>query len=230
MRPIATTTIVLALACPLSIASASAAGEEAIRGVDVSHFSGSVDWDVVANQGLHFAYVKATEGVDGADPLFAAHWKDLEGSGLHRGAYHFYVTEDDPEAQARFFLETARPGPGDLRPVVDVETIGHGTEPGWPDGLRRFLEIVEEEVGVAPIVYTSPKFWSAHVKEDLGHYPLWIAEYGVEEPTVPSGWDGWWLWQWKGDARLSGVEKDVDLSRAHPEIGLDDLLVPSRDR
>jgi len=129
------------------------------RGIDVSHHSGAVDWAAVAAGGYAFAYVKATEGIDAPDPTFDEHWQALADHGLHRGAYHFYVTEDDPEEQARFFLSHVRHRPGDLAPVVDVELIGHGTVGDVAPRLRRFLEIVEQEVGVPPIIYTGNPDW-----------------------------------------------------------------------
>lgn len=200
-----------------------------VHGIDVSHYSGTVEWERVADAGYSFAYVKATEGVDGADPSFAAHWRRLPEVGLRRGAYHFYVTEDDPEAQARFFLDTVETGPGDLVPAVDVELIGHGTEPGLAGRLRTFLERVETELGVRPVVYTSPKFWDANLGEGFGAHPLWVAEYEVESPRVPAGWTRWHVWQWKDSHDVPGVEKDADVSRLHPEVDLEDLTIPATD-
>ena len=33
-----------------------------LQGVDVSHFQGNIDWEVLKDQGISFAYIKATEG------------------------------------------------------------------------------------------------------------------------------------------------------------------------
>ena len=206
---------------------ASDAPTASAHGIDVSHHSGAVDWQKLAASGVDFVYVKATEGVDNPDATFADHWESLAASDLARGAYHFYVTEDDPEEQARFFLETVDFGPGDLPPVVDVEVIGHGTTPGLPDRLRRFLEIVARETGTKPIIYTSPNFWDAHLGEGFGEYPLWIAEFGVDQPRVPKGWDTWTLWQWKDDHATPGVEKDADHSVLHPDVDLAELRTKS---
>lgn len=228
-RPVSA--VVLSALLPLvlwgatSAAGQSAEGEAdgAALGIDVSHYSGLVDWRQVAAAGYAFAYVKATEGVDSADPAFQGHWDRLAEVGLLRGAYHFYVTEDDPEQQARFFLDTVEHRPSDLVPVVDVEVIGHGTAPGLADRLRRFLDLVEAEIGVRPMVYTEPNFWDAHLPPEFGQHPLWVAEYGTDEPRVPGGWSRWTLWQWVEDAEVPGVEKGADLSRLHPEIELSNL-------
>jgi lysozyme len=221
------------LACTVVLATGSVAAveaqrpsvEEAVEGIDVSHYSGAIDWQKVRDAGYEFAYVKATEGIDAPDPSFAGHWQELARVGLSRGAYHFYVTEDDPEAQARFFLSVVDLGPDDLPPVVDIEELGHETPPGLADRLRTFLEIVERETGVKPIIYTEPNFWNANLGAGFADYPLWLAEYGVSDPHAPHDWEAWTMWQWEGQATLDGVEKDVDISRLHPDVALDELRI-----
>ena len=199
-----------------------------LTGIDVSRHSGQVDWSMVAAEGHAFAYIKSTEGVDLVDARFRSNWEGAARAGLSRGAYHFYVTEDDPEAQARFFLETVGHEPGDLLPVVDVELLGHGTRADWGEGLARFLQILESELGVKPMLYTSPRFWDDEVGGGFGEHPLWVAEYEVDAPVVPAGWTDWHLWQWKGDASVPGVEHAADLSRVREGRGLAELRLPGR--
>ena len=215
---------VLALAGSLF---ATTAGAEV--GIDVSHHSGEVDWRAVASEGVAFVYVKASEGVDAADPLFDEHWRALGELGIPRGAYHFYVTEDDPDAQADLFLSRWRPAPGDLAPVVDVELVGHGTTGPIASPLRRFLDRVEAAAGVVPVLYTSPRFADAHLGPEFGRYPLWVAEYEVEAPTLPAAWSEWLLWQFEGDATVPGVEKTADRSRLHERASLAALRIPRHD-
>lgn len=196
-------------------------------GLDVSDHSGAVDWTQLAAEGHTFAFVKATEGEDLADSAFAGHWPAIKAAGLARGAYHFYVTEDDPAAQARFFIATVTLEPGDLAPVVDVEKIGQGTQPGLPERLKSFLVALEQHYGVKPILYTTANFWDANLTSDFGEYPLWVAEYDVSAPRLPAGWSAWHLWQWQEDAAVAGVENGADLShvnRSGPDLAA--LFVP----
>lgn len=210
---------------PLLWTGVSHAGE-ATLGIDVSHHSGAIDWSEIPHPEYGFVYLKATEGVDDADPMFEQHWQSLEGGPIRRGAYHFYVTEDDPEEQARFFLSRVeRLAPGDLPPVVDIELLGKGTSGDLGAKLQRFLDIVERELGVKPVIYTGVNFWNAHLPDTFGRYPLWIAEYGVDEPRLPHGWSQWHIWQFEENATLPGVEKGADRSRLHPEVELDALVV-----
>lgn len=208
----------------------AAAAGPAVTGIDVSRHGGAVDWEQVAEQGHAFAFIKSTEGVDLEDTSFRENWRGAAAAGLARGAYHFYVTEDDPVEQAAFFLDTVDHVGGDLVPVVDVERVGHGTRPGWQLGLRSFLEVVERELGTKPLIYTSPHFWDeefgAAFGKQFSDFPLWVAEYEVDAPLVPEGFGCWLLWQFAGDVQVPGVEVSADVSRLHP--GCELPRVPER--
>jgi GH25 family lysozyme M1 (1,4-beta-N-acetylmuramidase) len=202
-------------------------GAGPLEGLDVSYHSGRVDWISAASAGHRFGLTLATAGDDFRDPFFPAHWARMRQAGLVRGAYHFFVAADDPEEQARTFLSHVVLEPGDLAPVVDVETLGgNGEAKGLPDKLRAFLAEVERAIGVKPIIYTSPNFWDAQMHGEFGDYPLWIAEYGVKEPRVPSGWKRWHLWQYRGNAELPHIAPVVDLDRLAPGVELKELLIP----
>jgi len=197
------------------------------HGIDLSHHDGGVDWTDVAAAGHTFAIVKASEGVDNPDPSFPGHWPAMKEAGLIRGAYHFYVTEDDPAEQAKLFIATVDLQPGDLAPAVDIELLGHDTRPGLPARLKTFLSILEQHYGVKPIIYTGPNFWDANLDATFGDHPLWVAEYGVSDPRLPAGWTEWHLWQYSQDVTVPGVEKAVDAShvnRTGADLGA--LVIP----
>jgi len=204
------------------------------QGIDVSHHNGTVDWAEVAKAGVEFSFVKASEGVDAADPMFASHWQALGQQGIARGAYHFFVTEDDPKAQADFFLSLYNPQEGDLLPAIDIEVLGKGTGSDGPERLRAFLELIEKAVGADPIIYTSARFWDTEMARDpkllavIADSPLWIAQYEVDAPRIPDGWDRWTIWQWTPKAVVAGVPGQVDSNRLHPDVSLANLRVPAK--
>ncbi|MCP4220534.1 MAG: hypothetical protein GY765_38255 [bacterium] len=201
------------------------AGIQEITGIDVSHYSGSVGWTKVKAAGSTFGIVKATEGMDDKDPTFDSHWPALKAAGLVRGAYHFYITHDDPEKQAAFFTSTVTLEKGDLAPIVDIESLAKNTEPGLATRLQTFLDILEKHYGIKPIIYTDKSFWNANLKTGFDTYPLWLAEYGVDTPNLPGSWKTYYLWQYKGDVTTPGVEKTADLSKLNPAYSLSDLLL-----
>lgn len=196
------------------------------QGMDVSWHNGDVQWEKVKQQNIQFVILKSTEGMDLLDKTFEARWPELKKMGFVRGAYHFYVTEDDPLRQADFFIKSTPLEQGDLAPIVDIEVVGHGTKGRLYPKLKKFLNVLENHYQVKPIIYTSPKFWDKHFHKHLSGYPLWIAEYDVDKPSLPEGWKTWHIWQFTEDATVDGVEKHVDLNRLKTTDNLNNIRIP----
>lgn len=184
-----------------------------VRGIDVSRHQGDVDWALVADSGVRFAYLKATEGGDWTDPRFAENWQEARDAGLRVGAYHFFTFCRPPLEQAQHFLAVLPRDPGALPPVVDVEYGGNCT--GAPPretvraNLKAWLDAVEEETGRRPIIYVTPDAHEAFVEgAGLGH-PLWLRSL-FGEPDVD-----WTLWQYDARGTVPGVATEVDLNVFH---------------
>lgn len=192
-----------------------------VPGIDVSHHQGTVDWNQVGKAGYQFAFMKALEGITSFDPQFQTHWAGAQAAGLLRGAYHFYRASDDPREQADAFLSIYQPSPGDLPPVLDIETNDGQSASKVVQGIEVWLSTVEQKVGVPPILYTGPSFWKSLGTQQFGNYPLWIADYGVSSPVVPAGWARWTFWQYSESGRVSGVTGSVDLN--HFQGSLEEL-------
>ena len=110
---------------------------------------------------------------------------------------------------------------------LDIGAVFSDRVRGEAPESDRFLDLVEGEVGVTPMIYTSFRFWNAHLGPGFERYPLWVAEYGVDQPTLPAAWSRWHLWQYEGNAPVPGIEKGADRSRLHPEVDLAALVVPA---
>ena len=54
-----------------------------IRGVDVSHYQGEIDWSRLAGEDISFAYIKATEGSGHKDEMFDRNWTFWQYSNRH---------------------------------------------------------------------------------------------------------------------------------------------------
>jgi len=79
----------------------------------------------------------------------------------------------------------------------------------------KFLHILEKHFKAKPIIYTGTKFWEHAMKEHLPGYQLWIAEYGVDEPTIPEEWQTWTFWQFTEEDHVAGIPTVVDGSHFH---------------
>jgi lysozyme len=184
-----------------------------IRGIDVSTYQGNVNWQSVANDGILFAFVKATEGVTLVDDTFARNWAAMKTVGIQRGAYHFFRPASSIQGQIDSFLRTVKLQPGDLPPVLDVETTGGLGATAICDRMAIWLDAVEKETGMQPIIYTYPGFWESLGTTRFSDYPLWIAHYTTaESPWVSGGWHSWTFWQYTDRGRVAGISGNVDIN------------------
>jgi lysozyme len=181
------------------------------QGIDVSQDQGTVTWPSVVAAGYAFTFIKATDGETYTDPLFAQNWAGAKAAGLLRGAYHFFRAEDDPQAQAEFFWHTVG-SVGELPLVVDVEESMSQSNSVVIANLSSFLASLQQWTGKQPMIYTDPGFWNSLGTTAFGGYPLWVANYGVSEPTLPAGWAIWDFWQHSETGDVAGIQGSVDLN------------------
>jgi lysozyme len=96
-----------------------------IQGIDISHHQGDIDWAKLKTEGLHFCFIKATEGGDYKDPKFNENWNNSIKIGYATGAYHFYRLCKTGEEQAQNFISTVPKISNALPPVLDLEFGGN---------------------------------------------------------------------------------------------------------
>jgi lysozyme len=180
-----------------------------VRGVDVSHYQGEIDWEVLAAQDLDFAWIKATEGASHTDPRFAANWAAATKTDLLVGAYHFMSFESSGAEQAAHLAAEVPATPGTLPPVIDLEFYGafHDDRP-TPDEVHAILDPlvagVEEHYGVPPIVYATNDAYDLYLADRYPDLPIWIRSV-VWAPRLSDGRD-WTIWQYSNRDRLPGYD------------------------
>ena len=194
-----------------------------IQGIDVSRYQLQVDWTEVAKQGIHFAFVKATEGATHLDTLFHKNWHAIKASGLKRGAYHFFRPQTDARQQAAYFLGQVELEDGDLPPVLDIEVLDRIDPRALVADLHTWLSTVYDHFGVRPVLYTNLKFYNRYLAGHFDDYPLWIARYNEEEPVLACGRD-WQFWQYGNRGKLVGIDGYVDFNVFYGDwLALDSL-------
>ena len=187
-----------------------------IRGVDVAHYQGVVDWEVLSKEDISFAYIKATEGSSSVDEQFEKNWNEAQNTDLRIGAYHFFSLDSSGVTQAENFCKTVTPVPGMLPPVVDVEPYGGYREPDMLDKdkmlteLGAFLDEVETCYSMKPVIYTTQE-WLPVIQERLADYDVWIRNvYGKPDSSI-----NWTFWQYSNRHVLSGysgTERYIDMN------------------
>lgn len=187
-----------------------------VFGVDVSAYQGEVDWEVLAGQGVAFAFIKATEGSSLQDRRFAQNWAGAQAAGVRPGAYHFFSYDSPGATQADNFISVVPRTQGALPPVVDLEFYGDYLQDPMPRAqvqsqLNELLERLEAYYGVRPILYVNYRSYQLYLSGGAyDGYPLWFSSPMV----VPLGRD-WQFWQYSHQAELAGyhgAERRIDLN------------------
>lgn len=186
-----------------------------VWGVDVSSYQGDVDWAVLRDQGVDFAFIKATEGSGTADRYFEANWKNAHAAGVLAGAYHFFSYDSPGETQADNFIAQVPVTAGALPPVVDIEFYGDkAQDPPAREAvaaiLDPLLERLEAKYGQKPILYATYRSYQLYLQGSYEDYPLWITR-----PLLAPVDKDWTFWQYSHSARLPGYqgsEERIDLN------------------
>ena len=75
-----------------------------LRGIDVSRWQGSIDWQAVRGMAVEIAYIKSSEGVDYIDPYFERNYSGAQAAGVKCGFYHFMTAISETAARAQDIL------------------------------------------------------------------------------------------------------------------------------
>ncbi|WP_052518460.1 glycoside hydrolase family 25 protein [Archangium violaceum] len=189
------------------------------RGIDVSHYQPTVDWERVKTS-TSFVFIKATDSTGVVDPRFASHWSGAKKVGLPRGAYHFFHPKHDVDQQVALFTRHLKSDPGELHPVVDVEEFRTEYQAFTCEQLagmlQRFSQGVEKALGRKPMIYTNHQTWQMSFCDHpyFVDHPLWLAQYTnhATEPKLPPGWKRWLFWQYSESGTVPGIPGAVDQS------------------
>lgn len=182
-----------------------------VHGVDVSHYQGAIDWEVLSQQNLDFAIIKATEGSTHVDERFLDNWQAAEQTHLALGAYHFFSFDSEGNRQAASYIDTVGNLNGKLAPVIDVEYYGNkrSNPPDRADvveNLSALLDALEQHYEIKPIIYTTYTVYNDYIKGEFEDYPLWVRSVYCP-PTVLFG-NKWSFWQYMDTAMLDGYVGD----------------------
>lgn len=181
-----------------------------VRGIDVSHHQGVIDWSEVAADDVRFAYLKASEGADYIDPRFTTNRRAAQAAGVQTGAYHFFTLCRSGADQARHFLAVSGPARAtDLPPVVDLEFGGNCAIRPDATTLQRelavFVAIVEGDTGRRVVIYATDDFKAAY-GAILPDRPPWVRSL-FHPPAAAT----WYLWQYHNAGHIRGIDGRIDL-------------------
>lgn len=188
-----------------------------VHGIDVSKYQGLIDWSQVKQAGVQFAWIKATEGGDNADPQFQRNWAEAKAAGIPRGPYHFVYWCRPWQEEIAWFERNVPVDPDALPPVLDVEatpTSKTCDRKLYPDEvipqMRAMLQEMERHYGKKPVIYSTVDFYAGILAGGaLSDYPIWVRSTKYS-PAVKYGSRRWHFWQYQSDGHIDGINGKVD--------------------
>ncbi|MSP24875.1 MAG: hypothetical protein EXR75_06850 [Myxococcales bacterium] len=197
-----------------------------LDGIDVSYYQGKPKWDAVADSGIKFAISRINHG-GFMDPEFDTNWAAIKDVGLVRGSYQYFNPGGDPVEQANIVVKKlGKLQPGDLPPVIDVESTDMESAATIAANVGTWIDVVTEGTGRKPIIYTGRYFWNDNVASDAYQdHMLWIAHYtSAPCPNLPLAWADWGMWQFSSTGSIPGIAGNVDENRFNGDaLALQDL-------
>jgi len=195
------------------------------RGIDISDQNSTINISALPSD-IAFVWMKASEGETFQDPTFQNYYHEVKAlSNVARGAYHFFIFQDDPIAQAKNFLSRGVDFtlPGVLPPMLDLENQATDAEDQWvkdnaaecAQKVTDWLNYVKQETGRDAIIYTYKNYLIEYL--DSASWPnngLWLAAYQTNPPGLPPGYTAvnWWQYSQFGelDGTITGGSIDLD--------------------
>ena len=199
---------------------------EAIKGIDVSTWQGSIDWQQVKDSGVEFVIIRVGgRGTDAGtlyeDDMAQSYYEGAKAAGLKVGAYFFSqsITEKEAVEEAEFTLNLIRDWDVDMPVVYDWEYIGDGARTDimnarlLTDMAKAFCNTVRD-AGYDPMIY----FGRSHstdllILSELLDYKFWLAMYNpiMDYPYQID------MWQYTETGSVPGIAGNVDVNLWLPD-------------
>jgi hypothetical protein len=193
-----------------------------IRGIDVSHYQGSVNWaSLVATHRLSFGAAKCSEGMSFVDSQFKRNWAGMKAAGIRRIAYHYASPgSSSAKAQAARFVALVNPQPGDgLCLDLEKSTLNQVQSNAWMQSFGDALrDLAPEAVTFAYLGGYSKNGTGSRACDhfDRWWYPRyasmnrttsWETDFIPRLDTNTTGWSKPHIWQWTPN--LAGMDANV---------------------
>lgn len=180
-----------------------------VRGIDVSHWKGLVDWGQVAAQDVNFVML-GTRYQGQVDPYFALNARAARAAGLNVGVYIYsYATSVEmAEQEADFVLELIKDYPISFPVAFDAEdasTLGTLAPAQVSEVINAFCRKIEA-AGYHPMVYANETWLNGKIDLSLLNYDVWVARYGTMYTYNSPA-----MWQATNTGSINGVDGAVDI-------------------
>lgn len=185
-----------------------------IKGIDISHWNGSIDFEKVKASGIDFVIIKAGGSDKGfyTDSMFKENYNKAIAAGLSVGAYYFagkyFRGIEAGVIDAGKFIKILDGLKFDYPVFLDIEAQENRYKEAITDAAIAFCEELEK-AGYFVGIYASD---ISGFKDKLNHdrikdYAHWVARYG-KEPEICKSYG---MWQYSSKGSVPGICGSVDM-------------------
>lgn len=225
--------ILLQMLLPSIVCALHAESSSTYQGIDVSAWQGYINYEKVKQDGIEIVYIKATEGTWYIDSYLQYNYENAKKQGIKVGFYHFVRATNIEQAkqEAEFFASAIENFVPDCRLAMDFEEFGDLNIAQINEISFAFLEHLQEITKKELVIYSNTNdAINVFSKELAQRYPLWVANYGVQEPYDNGKWNSWIGFQYTSRGTVSGISGYVDKNEFSKEILLEDTLpIPEQE-
>ena len=190
------------------------------RGIDVSKFQGSIDWNAVKADGITFAIIRCGYRGYGSGALVedSTYRQNIQGAinaGLRVGVYFYSQAINEAEAveEASMVLSLVSGYSLPLGVYYDTESVGGGRANALSAAERTacavaFCETIRSAGYSAGVYSYASWFYNALNFANISKYNIWIAQY---RDTLSFSYKHN-IWQYTGSGSVKGISKPVDMN------------------
>ena len=190
------------------------------RGIDVSKFQGSIDWNAVKADGITFAIIRCGyrgygSGALVEDSTYRANIQGAINAGLKVGVYFYSQAVNEAEAveEASMVLSLVGGYSLPLGVYYDTESVSGGRANGISAAERTacavaFCETIRNSGYSAGVYSYASWFYNALNFANISKYNIWIAQY---RDTLSFSYK-YNIWQYTGSGRVNGISRPVDMN------------------
>lgn len=196
------------------------------KGIDVSKWQGTIDWEKAKADGVEFAMIRAGYGQGKLDECFKRNADECTRLGIPFGVYWFSYayTPDMARNEAKFCLEAASKYALSYPVAFDFEydSVDYAKKKGvtitktLASALARAFLGKIEEAGYYAMLYANADYLSRYFDAELPkRYDTWLASWpsNPNPDNKPASAGG--LWQYTSKGVVAGISGNVDMNYAY---------------
>ena len=185
-----------------------------IKGIDISHWNGCIDFEKVKASGIDFCIIKAGGSDKGfyTDSKFIDNYNKAMAAGLSVGAYYFagkyFRGIEAGVIDAHKFIEILKGLKFDYPVFLDIEAQDNRYKDEITDAAVAFCKEMEKAGYFVGIYASDISGYQYKLNHDrIKSYAHWVARYG-NEPKVCKEYG---IWQYSSKGTVNGISGSVDM-------------------